>query len=102
LYLEISEGEIAIIMAKEATKWNGVKELLKHYKIKKEGTVAFGDDYMDIEMIEKCGIGVAMENGIEEIKTKAKYICGKNTEDGIAKWIEKNILEYGQNSITGL
>jgi Cof subfamily protein (haloacid dehalogenase superfamily) len=99
LYLETSEGEIAIIMSKEASKWNGIKGLLKYYKIKAENTVAFGDDYMDIEMIEKCGIGIAMENGIEEIKARAKYICGKNNEDGIAKWIEKNVMEYGQNCI---
>jgi hydroxymethylpyrimidine pyrophosphatase-like HAD family hydrolase len=80
-------------MNRNATKWNGIKELLNYYKIDKENTVAFGDDFVDIEMIEKCGIGVAVENGIEEIKAKAKYICGKNTEDGIAKWIEKNILK---------
>jgi hydroxymethylpyrimidine pyrophosphatase-like HAD family hydrolase len=43
-------------------------------------------------MIKNCGIGVAMENGLEEIKNNAKYICGKNNEDGIAKWIEENIL----------
>jgi hydroxymethylpyrimidine pyrophosphatase-like HAD family hydrolase len=43
-------------------------------------------------MIENCGIGVAMENGNERIKNKAKYICKNNNEDGIAKWIEENIL----------
>jgi hydroxymethylpyrimidine pyrophosphatase-like HAD family hydrolase len=92
LYVELMDDKIALIMNRNATKWNGIKELLNYYKIDKENTVAFGDDFVDIEMIEKCGIGVAVENGIEEIKVKAKYICCKNTEDGIAKWIEKNIL----------
>ncbi len=92
LYLATSEGEIGIIMNKKATKWNGIKALLKHYKIKKKNAIAFGDDFMDIEMIEKCGIGIAMENGIEEVKAKAKYICGRNDVDGVSKWIEKNVL----------
>jgi len=93
IYLEISDGRVGLIMNKGATKWNGIKELLKQYKIKSEETIAFGDDNNDIEMIEKCGIGIAMENGIDEIKNKAKYICGENENDGIANWIEENILE---------
>ena len=99
LYLEISDNEVALIMNKEATKWNGIKNLIEYYGIKEENTIAFGDDYIDIEMVEKCGIGIAMENGIEEIKRKAKYICKNNNEDGVAKWIEDNIIKNGQNSI---
>jgi HAD superfamily hydrolase (TIGR01484 family) len=45
-------------------------------------------------IIKECGTGIAMENGIEEIKKAAKHICGNNNEDGIGKWIEKN-LDYG-------
>jgi Cof subfamily protein (haloacid dehalogenase superfamily) len=53
--------------------------------------VAFGDDYNDIEMIKKSGIGIAMENGIEEIKKISDYICENNNKDGVGQWIEKNI-----------
>jgi hydroxymethylpyrimidine pyrophosphatase-like HAD family hydrolase len=96
LYLEKMEDKIGLIMNKNATKWNGINELLKYYGIKKEKIISFGDDDVDIEMIEKCGIGIAMENGNERIKNKAKHICKNNNEDGIARWIEDNILEEGQ------
>jgi Cof subfamily protein (haloacid dehalogenase superfamily) len=92
LYLEINEGKLGLIMNKGATKWNATKELLKYYKIEANKVIAFGDDYNDLEMIKYCGIGVAMDNGINEIKNNAKYICGNNNKDGIAKWIEENIL----------
>ena len=92
LYIETSEGEVGLIMNRGATKWNGIKELLKYFGIKEENTIAFGDDYNDIEMIEKCGTGIAMANGIDEIKSRAKYICGCNNRDGVAKWIEENVL----------
>jgi len=98
LYLEISEGLVGIIMNKNASKWNGIKKLLEYYKLKKDNVIAFGDDYNDIEMVKNCGIGIAMENGINEIKNVAKGICGKNSEDGIAKWIKENILEKEQTS----
>ena len=93
LYFEILEGNIGLILNKNATKWNGIKKLLEYYAIKEENTISFGDNDVDLEMIEKCGIGVAMENGNERIKAKAMYICKNNNEDGIAKWIEENIFE---------
>jgi Cof subfamily protein (haloacid dehalogenase superfamily) len=97
LYFEKSIGKfggsLGLIINRESTKWNGVKKLLERYKIGIENVIAFGDNENDYEMIKKCGIGIAMENGIEEVKKNAKYICGNNNEDGVAKWIEKNILE---------
>ncbi|MDR0300694.1 MAG: HAD family hydrolase [Treponema sp.] len=92
LYLVTSDGLLGMIMNKNATKWNGIKKLLDYYEIKKENVAAFGDDFSDLEMITNCGIGVAMENGISEVKNAANYICGKNEEDGIAKWIKANVL----------
>ena len=36
-----------------------------------EEIVAFGDDYNDMEMLQGCGIGVAMENAIDDVKRLA-------------------------------
>jgi Cof subfamily protein (haloacid dehalogenase superfamily) len=92
LYTEKLDNKVWLIMNKNATKWNGIKTLLQYYGYKIENTISFGDDDVDAEMIEKSGMGIAMENGNERIKNKAKYICGNNNEDGIAKWIEENVL----------
>ncbi|MCL2232017.1 MAG: HAD family hydrolase [Treponema sp.] len=91
-YIEKLENKAGIIMNKSSTKWNGIKSLLISFGIKEDNIVSFGDDDVDIEIIEKSGIGIAVENGNEKIKSKAKYICKNNDEDGVAKWIEKNIL----------
>ena len=77
---------------REAGKAQAIEKITLSEKIDIKKIVSFGDDYNDIGMIEKCGIGIAMENGIDEIKKVSKYICGKNDEDGVAKWIKKNIL----------
>jgi Cof subfamily protein (haloacid dehalogenase superfamily) len=96
LYFEKSTGafggSLGLIINREATKWNGVKKLLEYYKAGIGNAVAFGDNENDYEMVKNCGIGIAVENGIEEVRNAAKYICGNNNEDGVAKWIEKNIL----------
>ena len=55
-------------------------------------TVAFGDDFADIGMLEICGIGVAMGNAIQEVKDIADDIALSNEEDGVAAYLEKWIV----------
>lgn len=54
--------------------------------------LAFGDDYADIGMLQLCGTGVAMGNAIDEVKDKADVVIGSNDEDGIAVFIENEII----------
>ena len=92
LYLETSENTVGMIMNKDATKKNAIKQLCKMFSMSQDEVVAFGDDYNDIKMLEFCGIGVAVANAIDEVKAVANFICGTNEHDGVAKWIEENIL----------
>lgn len=55
---------------------------------------AFGDDSSDFELLKAVGMGVAVENAIDQIRNIADFICGSNETDGVAKFIEKNILGY--------
>ena len=43
-------------------------------------------------MLELCGLGVAMGNAIEEIKEKADIVIGSNDEDGIAVFLENEMI----------
>ena len=43
-------------------------------------------------MLELCGTGVAMENAIDEVKERADIVIGSNDEEGIADFIENEIL----------
>lgn len=61
--------------------------------IKREEIMACGDGMNDYEMIEKVGFGVAMENGNPKVKEIADYVTVSNEEDGVAKAIEKFVLE---------
>ena len=92
LYIEISDGNFAMIMNRKAGKHNAVKILADYYNYDLSEVAAFGDDYNDVEMLRECGIGVAVANAIDEAKAAADFICASNDNDGIAKWIEQNIL----------
>ena len=78
---------------RDAVKWKAVKAIADYYGYDTDTFVIFGDDVNDLEMIQKCGTGIAVQNAINEVKTVAKYICDTNDNDGVAKWLEKNILD---------
>jgi len=87
-------GEILVRFAhKHAAKWQAVAATSNYFGIDIKNIAAFGDNYNDVEMLENCGIGVAMENAIYEAKAAAKYVCGSNDNDGVARFIEENILQ---------
>lgn len=79
------------IINKNGNKGEGLKALAEHLGVKREEVMAFGDASNDREMIEYAGLGVAMENAMEEIKEVADYITCNNNEDGVAKVINKFI-----------
>jgi len=75
-----------------ADKWHGVKALAVNLGLKFADIAAFGDDHNDVEMLRGCGIGVAVANAIDEVKAAADYVCDTNDNDGVAKWLEENVL----------
>ena len=59
----------------------------------KDSTVAVGDEQNDIPMIQAAHVGVAMKNGIKELKNVADYVTeNDNNHDAIAEVIEKFVL----------
>jgi hydroxymethylpyrimidine pyrophosphatase-like HAD family hydrolase len=54
--------------------------------------IAFGDDYSDVDWLSYCVNSVAVANAINEVKSVANYVCGDCDVDGVAKWLEENVL----------
>ena len=73
-------------------KGAGLLKLGELLGIEKEEIAAFGDGNNDLQMIEMAGFGVAMDNGLPEVKKIADYITDTNNEDGVAKVIERFVL----------
>ncbi|WP_078430312.1 Cof-type HAD-IIB family hydrolase [Alkalihalobacterium alkalinitrilicum] len=69
----------------------GLKRIAEYYHIPKDRIIAFGDEDNDLEMIEYAGTGVAMKNGITELKSIANEITLSNEDDGIAIFLEEKL-----------
>lgn len=78
---------------KGVSKGNSVKVLSEKYGIDREEIICIGDNENDISMIKFAGLGIAMENAIDEVKNAASYITDSNKNDGVAKAIKKFILD---------
>lgn len=76
------------LMPRKINKGTAIDDLIEHYGLSKYQIMAIGDDFNDIEMIAKAGIGVAMGNAFDEVKAVATYITDTNEEDGVAHAIE--------------
>ena len=56
-------------------------------------TIAIGDNWNDLEMIEAAGLGVAMGHAPVGVRAKADYVCGTAEEEGVREVIERFVLE---------
>lgn len=91
-YMTVAEGRLIQIMNRAATKWNGIKTMLEAFDVDPNEAVYFGDDNDDIEAIKKCGMGVAVSNAIDEARAAADFVTDSNDRDGVARFIEKNLM----------
>lgn len=73
------------ILPTVSSKGLGMKKLADYLKIDRADVIAFGDGDNDFELIRDAGIGIAMGNATEKVKSVADYITTNVNEDGISK-----------------
>ncbi len=79
------------IFPKGMNKGKALQLICAKESIAVEETVAFGDQELDIPMLEAAGTAVAMGNAIPALKQKADYITKTNNEAGVA-WAIRHLL----------
>lgn len=68
---------------KSVNKAIALHRVAKEYGIPKERIIAFGDELNDLAMIDYAGVGVAMGNAVEAVKSIANYVADTNEKNGI-------------------
>ncbi|MCI8431423.1 MAG: HAD family phosphatase [Lachnospiraceae bacterium] len=77
------------IFPKGVTKGEALAAVCEKLNIRLEETIAFGDQELDVPMIQKAGVGIAMGNAIEDVKAAADYVTRSNNDSGIAYALEQ-------------
>ncbi|WP_085992754.1 Cof-type HAD-IIB family hydrolase [Oceanobacillus senegalensis] len=86
------------IVKKGMNKAVGLQKIAHYFNIPKDHIIAFGDEDNDLEMIDYAGVGVAMENGINELKQIANHVTNTNEQDGVGEFLE-NYLQLNIKSV---
>lgn len=71
------------IVFRHNSKATGIESMLKRNGLTPSEAICFGDGGNDIEMLDYCGIGVAMGNAADAVKAHANYVTTSVDEEGI-------------------
>jgi Cof subfamily protein (haloacid dehalogenase superfamily) len=93
LYVAISNSNFVEMMNPAANKGDRLADVARDMGIGMESVMAVGDSENDLEMISLAGVGVAMGNSFETVKSAADDIAPTNDEDGVAWAVRKYVLE---------
>ena len=89
LSIYYSEPFFLEIMPQNVDKAQSLLTLLNTIGIDSDEMICCGDGFNDISMIEVAGLGVAMENAQDIVKSSADYITLSNDDEGILHVINK-------------
>ncbi|RUO86439.1 Cof-type HAD-IIB family hydrolase [Spiroplasma endosymbiont of Megaselia nigra] len=93
LYITQYNNRVFEIACKGISKGSALQFLSYHIGIDISQTYSFGDSYNDLELIRQAGVGIAVSNAIDELKTMANEVTLSNRENGPAKYLQQFFLK---------
>ena len=74
-------------------KGNALQTIQAYFNIKKEETIAFGDNSNDIGLLKAAGRGFAVETALSEVKAVATDVCPSYEKKGVYQTICRLVFE---------
>ena len=88
----LSKDNYMEVTAKHVSKEQALYEIAQHYQVPLEQVMTIGDNFNDLPMLRLAGLGVAMGNAPETVKTEANAVTKSNNEHGVAEAIKEYVL----------
>jgi Cof subfamily protein (haloacid dehalogenase superfamily) len=90
----VVSGELWLdIMNKNANKGEALKFIQDKLNISSKETMAFGDYFNDVEMLQNAYHSYAMENAPEGVKKHARFTAKSNKEHGVLDTINRIVFQ---------
>ena len=84
-----SSDHLLEIMSEGISKGNAVERMCQLWSIDLKDAIAFGDQYNDLDMLQRVGYGYAMGNAPDEIKKAVERVTDDCNHDGIYKILKQ-------------
>jgi Cof subfamily protein (haloacid dehalogenase superfamily) len=92
LYVTQASSDLLEFLHPEVSKGNALITLTQMLGIEPSAVVAIGDNHNDIGMLQFAGLGIAMGNAHDEVKSIADHVTRRNSEEGVAIALEEVVL----------
>ena len=70
-----------------------MEKIASYYGVSSQNTIAVGDSLNDLPMIQHAGLGIAVKNADDTLKSNAKLVCDfSNNENAIGEIIRRYAL----------
>lgn len=81
------------ILAPEVSKGAALRELAAGWGLNRNEVMAIGDAPNDVSMVAWAGAGVAIGNGVPEVKEKAVLVVADHDHNGVAEALDKLVFK---------
>lgn len=79
-YLGEAGGEVSL---RSVNKGAAITELVAHLGLALDAAIGIGDSHNDLEMLQVCGVGIAMGNADETVRSHADEVTTSVLDDGV-------------------
>jgi 3-deoxy-D-manno-octulosonate 8-phosphate phosphatase (KDO 8-P phosphatase) len=91
--LRARDLKIEFVYQGEAFKMRPVREIMEKEGVRLEEIAYVGDDVIDLAVMRKCGLAVAVANARAQVKFEAHYVTPNKGGEGAARDAIEFILE---------
>lgn len=99
---DLHEGHLVVeVLPPRVDKGRALARLAQRLGIPRRAVLAVGDYHNDTPMIAWAGIGVAMAHAPQEVQAAADWVTASNAEDGVARVLERFVLDRAGVAATG-
>ena len=89
----LSKANYLEITHRSVSKGHALALLAQMQGLSMEETLAFGDHFNDLSMLEAAGVGVAMGNAPQAVQEAADEVTADNHHNGVSLYLEQIISE---------
>jgi Cof subfamily protein (haloacid dehalogenase superfamily) len=91
-YLTRSHVEFVEVIDPAVNKGEALRFVSERYGVPLDETLAIGDAWNDVPLLDAAGVGVAMGSAPPELLSRADAVVGDVAHDGVAEAIERFVL----------
>ncbi len=91
--MRLAELSVDIVRQGRSDKLPVVQEIIADLGLNASQVAYIGDDLPDLPVISTVGLGVAVADAAEEVRSAASLVCKRNGGDGVVREVVEMILK---------